>query len=422
MKVLYFIVGCLIPLPIFYDLILGTVLAQKALENQYFIGFPAPVPIGIFSVMLLGLFSLLAAKFKQPQYRGMSFDFWGAVLLGSIFLVLAWSSLDIFRVISLVFPFGAMIFVYLYSRTTILFTYSIKGYIFGSVLLITSHVISIVFFDLGSGAQVTSAMYFSSIFGNSIYQAGISYSAVLSFFACTLIVIGCGARRISSQAMFITLAMLVYVILGYGARKAVLLDLFVLFIVFNLISLPSLITRLRIPKITLRAFFIIGLAMIYLLYYSAFFERELSYANAVAQRGSAYEIFWLTMSKSSVIEFLFGHGGDWGGYSNIFLELIYRLGVMGLMLFMVSFILLMKFVGTSVLLHFKVDEQSARMDYPLKIWIVFLVLSMVMSNSINMNLQLPYYVLNILFVSLAYLHWTREGVFRRSILSSSKDI
>jgi len=86
-----------------------------------------------------------------------------------------------------------MIFVYLYSRTTILFTYSIKGYIFGSVLLITSHVISIVFFDLGSGAQVTSAMYFSSIFGNSIYQAGISYSAVLSFFACTLIVIGCGS-------------------------------------------------------------------------------------------------------------------------------------------------------------------------------------------------------------------------------------
>ena len=89
MRVLYFIFGCLIPLPIFYDLILGTFLVQKAIENEYFTGFPAPVPIGIFSVILLGLFSLLAAKSKQPQYRGMRIDLWGAVLLSTIFFTLA---------------------------------------------------------------------------------------------------------------------------------------------------------------------------------------------------------------------------------------------------------------------------------------------------------------------------------------------
>jgi len=413
MRVLYFIFGCLVPLPIFYDLILGTFLVQKAIENEYFIGFPAPVPIGIFAVILLGLFSLLAAKFKQPQYKGMRIDLWGAVLLSTIFFILAFSSLNILRVISLAFPFGAMIFVYLYSRTTMLFNYSIKGYIFALASLILSHIISIIFFDFGSSELVNDAMLFSSIFGNSIYQAAISYSAVLSFFACTLIVIGCAAKRISLQVTFITLAILVYVILGYGARKAVLLDLFVLFMVFTLVSFPSLLARLQIHKITIRAVFIIGLAMVYLIIYSAFSERELDYAYAVAQRGGAYEVFWQSMSNSSVIEFFFGHGGNWGGYSNIFLELIYRLGVMGFMLFMLSFILLMKFVGTSVLLNFTADKQSIRMDYHLKVWVVFLVLSLVTSNSINMNLQLPYYVLNILFVSLAYLHWIRKGVVRR---------
>ena len=413
MKVLYFIVGWLIPLPIFYDLILGIVLLQKAVDPDYFIGFLAPVPIAIFSLALLGLFSLLAGKFREPLYKGRRNDLRFAVVLSGIFFVLALSSLDILRVISLAFPFGALIFVYLYSRTTTLFTYSIKGYFFSLASMITAHVISIVFFDFNYSGQVTNYMLFSSIFGNKIYQAAISYSAVLSFFACMLIAAGFAAKRISSRVMFITLAILVYVILGYGARKAVLLDLFVLFMVFTVISLPRLLMHMRIRKDTLRAFLMIGVLMIYLLYYTAFSERLLSYAQVVAQRGGAYETFWQDMSNASVIEVFFGHGGGWGGYSNIFIELIYRLGVMGFMLFVASFILSMKFVGTSVLLHFTTAKQAVRMDYHLKVWVVFLVLSMMASNSINMNLQLPYYVVNILFVSLAYLYWTREGVVGR---------
>ena len=183
MKVLYFIVGCLIPLPIFYDLILGTVLLQKAVDPDYFIGFLAPVPIAIFSLALLGLFSLLAGKFREPLNKGRRNDLWLAVILSGIFFVLALSSLDMLRVISLAFPFGALIFVHLYSRTKTLFTYSIKGYIFSTALMIISHVISIVFFDFNYSGQVTSHMLFSSIFGNKIYQAVISYSAVLSFIA-----------------------------------------------------------------------------------------------------------------------------------------------------------------------------------------------------------------------------------------------
>ena len=413
MKVLYFIVGCLIPLPIFYDLILGTVLLQKAVDPDYFIGFLAPVPIAIFSLALLGLFSLLAGKFREPLNKGRRNDLWLAVILSGIFFVLALSSLDMLRVISLAFPFGALIFVHLYSRTKTLFTYSIKGYIFSTALMIISHVISIVFFDFNYSGQVTSHMLFSSIFGNKIYQAGISYSAVLSFIACTLIVAGVAAKGVSSRVMFITLAILVYVILGYGARKAVLLDLSLLVVAFTLISLPRLLMHMRIRKYTLGAFLLISALMIYLVYYSAFSERVISYAESVTQRGGAYEVFWQNMSNASVIEVFFGHGGGWGGYSNIFVELIYRLGVIGFMLFVVSFILSLKFVGTSLQLHFITAKQTKRMDYHLKVWVMFLVLSMLASNIINMNLQLPYYVVNILFVSLVYLYWNREGVVAR---------
>ena len=49
------ITGAMIPIPLFYDLVLGN-FWFKAIENEYFLGFLAPVPIGIVSIPFLAYF------------------------------------------------------------------------------------------------------------------------------------------------------------------------------------------------------------------------------------------------------------------------------------------------------------------------------------------------------------------------------
>ena len=56
-------------------------------------------------------------------------------------------------------------------------------------------------------------------------------------------------------------------------------------------------------------------------------SRDISLAVALAQRSGAYESFF----QISLFDFLFGYQSGWGGYSNFFVELIVRTGLVGLL-------------------------------------------------------------------------------------------
>ena len=50
----------------------------------------------------------------------------------------------------------------------------------------------------------------------------------------------------------------------------------------------------------------------------------------MGQREGHYTIFYNRIIDANFLQLLFvGHGGGWGGLSNIYLEIIYRLGILG---------------------------------------------------------------------------------------------
>jgi hypothetical protein len=415
MKILYFTLGALIPLPVFFNLLTGEILIQEASLNNYLAGFGAPVPIGTFAVVLLGLAAVIVKRNTlrdKVSKKGLI----ASISLGVIFLICALVSIDLLRVVSLIFPFAVVIFVYLFSRTNALFAYSMKGYLYAVILFVVAHALSITVYE--AGGTDNKILLFSSFFGYSLYQSLISYSAVMSFFGCSLIILySSPGSPIRGIGYFILIGLIFY-ILGYGERKAVLLDLFVLFVSYILVESVGILFSLRIHKSGVSAITFLGVIVLYLLFFSGFAERDLSYGVAIAQRGGAYEEFWNSMSNATVVGLIFGHGGGWGGYSNIFVELIFRLGLLGVLCFLISIVLLMRFVGTELLKYFAIGSHFNRVDFHFKVWFTFFVLSLLSANSVNMDLQLPYYVINIAFISLSYLRWTKRDVLGKSLSDS----
>jgi hypothetical protein len=419
MKILYFILGAIIPLPIFLNLLTGEILILKTSLDNYLFSFGAPVPLGMFAIVLLGMLSVVVKR-NSLREKGSKKGLIISIVLGGMFLIHALLSLDFLRVVSLILPFGAVIFVLFFYRINTLFTYSMKGYFFAMSLFVVAHALSITIYEV-SEIMENKMLLFTSFFGYAIYQALVSYSAVLSFFGCSLVILtsmpGSPMRRIGS----LVLLMMIFYILGYGARKAVLLDVFMLCISFMLVGVGGVLIRLRLQKAMLNAYVLLGVTVLYLLFFSGLAERDLSYSVAVSQRGGAYEEFWKSMLNSSVVDFVFGHGGGWGGYSNIFVELIYRLGLFGVLCYLLSLVLLLKRVGAKLLRHFVTGGYFNRIDYHFKVWFTFLVLSLLAANSVNMSLQLPYYVINIAFISLFFLQRTKEFMLVRNSRSLKGD-
>ncbi|WP_372763568.1 hypothetical protein [Litorivivens sp.] len=400
MRAVYYLIGAMIPLPLFCNVLTGEFLIQKATAQNYLVNFGAPVPVGMFAVLMLGFFVVLMKAMATFDRSARKTSLFMPLIVAGVFFIYAIQSIDILRVISLVFPFLAIVFVCLYADARQLFSCSIKGYITSFSALVLIHSAYIVL-GLLNGSDDKSIL-FSSFFGYTIYQAFISYSAVLSFFGCTLVVLACMPAVPMWQRLRLFLVIVAtFFILGCGSRKAVLLDMFALLAACAMLGFVKVLFRFRLDKMNMLVALVLVCLCVYLLLFSEFANRELSYDMAVAQRGGAYQEFAVLMRNASPLEILLGFGGSWGGYSNIFVELIVRLGVLGIFLFIASLIYVMKVASEQFALGFPVHH---RLKYSTKVWAVFFILSIIFSNGVNMNLQLPYYVVNIAFVSLYFIY------------------
>lgn len=400
MRFIYFLLGALIPLPVFCNLRTGEILIQRASLDNYLYSFGIPVPIGFFSIALLGMAAVVGRMLKRDGLKSINRELLSAVVLAVVFLIYAaLRSLDLVRILSLLFPFAALLFVYLFQKFHALFRFSLLGYLTSLFALVLSHAVSIVVFE-NAGVE-NKILLFSSYFGYSIYQSLLSYSAVLSFLGCTLIVQFFMPVSTNRRVGYLLVIAATFFVLGYGQRKAVLLDIFILFCSFGLFCFLTLCSRFRIPRSYLKATLFIAALMGYLVMISGFSERALTYEVAIAQRGGAYSEFWYAISTATISDLLFGFGGGWGGYSNIFVELVIRIGLIGMTLFISSLLMLARFSGRKLFAQLISRPVGVR-NRGLSVWLVFMILSIIASNSVNMNLQLPYYVINLGFISLAF--------------------
>ena len=244
---------------------------------------------------------------------------------------------------------------------------------------------------------------FQSIFGFFIYQSLISYSAILSVIVCVSLYHAVISRQKKMFYLMLLLGLLSLFLVILGQRKAFVLDLGLMGLCLSFYLGRNAFIRGSISATSFWTLVTMLFLAIFTLLYS-FADRSTNLLDsAIEQRGFAYIELAEKLSSGSLNEFLFGYIPGWGGYSNFFIELILRLGFVGTLLYFIAIFCALKFSVSSAA---KIGMSTphgvfrARRD---AVWLFFIV-SILLASSINMNLQLPYYTQNMIFIYLIFVY------------------
>lgn len=391
-----FLCGIIVPLPIFFDLLTFNLFINKISENEYSSNNGISIPIGIFSIIFLLLFNIRNVKLLIifNKFTALSF----------ILLFICFINIDLLRLISIFFPLlYILILIGVASNKIILKNISI-GYLLGVCILIFGH-FSYIFINYET---FDSTYLFYTFYSYEIYQALISYSAVLSMLANTFLILSYLNYKNKLFFIFITLSLISFFIVSMGMRKAALFDLILscilllCFIFFDLFN-----RKINFLKIV---FLIFILALIYfLIFISPLSHRELDFEFAYDQRGNAYEFFLNFVDNLSFIQLLFGQELEWGGYSNFFIQLFLSIGIIGSSIYAFLIIFL------AILFYKNLFFPSQHLNKFEKYWfILFVLFSFVASNFINMNLQLPFYIINLSFIIIFFSFFYNSFILKKS--------
>ena len=411
MNRLYYFLGVIIPIPLFFDLSSLSFVVQRlafvGLDN-YAIGFGAPVPIGILTFALVAPLSVFYIKGK---IHAISVEALTLVFLLMFFIVLSVLNIGMIKTLMLLFPFWCMYFVIALTKNIRAYEKIYSGYIASFLFFVLLHFFSVLYYNFNGERE--GFFLFNSIFSILIYQASISYSAVLSYAAVTLTIFATYKSNYSQRIPIYFFVFIILFLLSLGARKAVLLDIGILFLLLLSFDFIRVVRTSKIKKTHVVILFLFPILVFVLLSFTDFSNRVISWEAVVAQRGGAYNNFFSLMANSDLTQVLLGHGGDWGGFSNIYVEMIYRLGVVSFLLYFIAFFISLVIVRKKIKYLFNFDKS----DYYFSIWFWFTVLTIALSNMFNMNLQLPYYSINLTMIMMTFLCQTKNTTPReRSIL------
>ncbi len=145
--------------------------------------------------------------------------------------------------------------------------------------------------------------------------------------------------------------------------------------------------------------------------------REITLNNALDQRGDSYDVFLGELQNLSFLQVLLGYASGWGGYSNFIVELIARSGFIGMFAYVLGLTFAARrFYGVLFLL----TGDKARMisgDFYMKSWFAFALGSLIVGNLVNLNIQLPYFIINFLMINICFLYFYSR-YFPEKFLSS----
>jgi len=405
MNILYYFLGAIIPIPFFFDLYSSSFFVQllsscsdNCIPKEYGAGsygsIFAPLPIGIITFALVAFFSVIHTK----KILIISKELLTLTFLLMIFTVLSILNIGIVKTLMLLFPFLCMCFAVGLTKNTRVYKKVGSGYIASFVFFVSLHALSTLYLII-NGVMGTFFL-FNSIFGIQIYQASVSYSAVLSYAAITLFFFSRYKRAFSPKIIFFII--IIFLLLSLGARKAVLLDIGILYLLFFFsICIRSAISLKIKKKVIILPFLPI---LFYVAFsFSNFSSRDISLNYALLQRAETYEVYFELMGNADLTQLLLGFGGSWGGFSNFYLEMIYRLGFLGFLFYVIAFLIGLLIVRK----HIKYLFNFNNYDNYFLLWLWFSILTVVLSNVFNMNLQLPYYSMNFTMIMMIFLYRTK---------------
>ena len=407
MNRLYYFLGVMIPIPLFFNLDSLSFIVQLSSFSGYISGFGAPVPIGILTFVLVVSLSVFYIKGKIHAIS-ISIEVLILIFFLMFFIVLSILNIGIIRTLMLLFPFWCMYFVTALTKNIRVYEKICSGYLVSFLFFILLHFFSTLYFTFNGVRE--SFLLFNSIFGIVIYQASVSYSAVLSYATVTLFILSLYKSDLSQKIPIYFFIFIILFLLSLGARKAVLLDVGILFLLLFSYNFVRAVRASIITKTSVMILFLFPALFALLL--SAFrSNRSISLEGAVGQRVEPYNIFFSLMNNADLTQILIGHGGGWGGFSNIYVDMIYRLGVVGFLLYFTAFFIGLIIVRKKIKYLFNFDKS----DYYFSIWFWFTILTIVLSNMFNMNLQLPYYSINLTMIMMTFLYRTKNVAYTDSI-------
>ena len=410
MRVLFFILGVLIPLPIFINVLTGEIIIEHS--YSYSASYGAPVPIGTFVSFIIGILAVVLHIFSSNGLSRRNIILLNICFsLTILFFIYSLKSVELLRGVSIIVPFALLLFLFVFCKNNYPYRYSMKGYSVGLILFIFLHAVSNIKWTITD--QHVSSGLLTNFFGLAIYQALVSYSAVLSYMGCTFVLLFFLEKKLLNRLGYLVIIATVYYVVSFGARKAVILDIVILMASTILVMFWLILTTRRIIfKTGLGVAIAVFMIMIYILKYSSFIEyRELSVEHTIGQRWPMVLLFIETLKGSTIIEVLIGQSGKrWAGYSNFFISLILSLGVLGMLLYFTTLVFWMKLLIRNNLFYMLV---KIRNNLIFKIWSLFVVISIIAANIVNMNFQIPYYMLNIVFISLLFINRVENSLSRK---------
>ncbi|MAD95615.1 MAG: hypothetical protein CML33_09010 [Rhodobacteraceae bacterium] len=398
MRALFFICGFTLPFPMFIDIHQWELVIHRLYEDGYLVHAGMPVPVGVFSSALI--FALGAAHGLRRRFPQKTWFYFGAALLSMIsFALYASWSLTIPRVLSLMLPTASCICLALFLAVPALVLASLRGFLLGLFAVLLLHTASALY-ELVNYYE-GNAFLFSSFFGFQIYQALISYSAILSILVCASLYHALIIRRKRLAFQMLIMAVLALFLVILGQRKAFVMDLALMTLCFFLYLTRSVFARAGFSFTSLlTAGSLLSISALTLIF--SFRDRsEDLLGSALEQRGGLYVIFVNKLRSGGLEELLFGFEPGWGGYSNLFIEMILRLGFVGLSLYLVSILYSVKLTLTAAARLTANDSIDFIRGSRRPLWLFF-VLSTIAANIINMNLQLPFYTINLIFIFLLF--------------------
>lgn len=392
------LLSTLISIPLFFDLVYFDFVYS---ESPFGHETKFPIPVGLFAFCFLMVFFYLFSIFKGSSYQHvLSGNIRYFIVVGVIFLFfngIFISGLSFVRLFQLVLPllffFLLSVFKDEYKNRTFFFIGVFSFSIFTSL-----HLLSLVVFS--EELLKVSSLEFPMFFGASIYQSLVSYPAVLSLYFTLFIFLYFSDVTGWFTKVFIVFSLFVVCFLMLlSARKSVFIEIGWVLFVLLFISPWFLKTKKKlgywlVDFLLILSFITIASALVWL---TPSLERISSSFVNNTFTGGRLEIFSsaIDIISSDLTGFLFGFGG--GGYSfhNFFLDLIFRLGLISA----IVYLLILASIGYCLYCKIASSGITIRLFS-----FVCIVGQLFIQLLVNSPLTQPYYVVNYCFVLLCLIY------------------
>lgn len=385
----YLVLGFLCPWPLFFDVQDLSPIVLNFTPEDYTLGFDdkVPVPLGLFTLTLF----ILLVSIQRGFFLSTAIKCLPVLLVGYAFF----HEIGDARFVSLFLPIIFLAYCYRITMSLNALNEFVKGYLIGTSLFYLLYFLSSLYLFVFT--QIDPLVHGYGLFIFEIYQFFVTVSAIASLvYGISLICLMLpNSNQHNLRFLLYTIFFLTPCLFYFALRKAALAESLVAF------CLASVMVLFFRQFSTLKNFLLAAYAG---LVYSSFYItitniRDVSLEGAKDQRLDAYQIFLNEIERTDLYGLLFGYTTGFGGYSNLFVDLVARGGLLGTAFYSIVFILviakifLMMLPKRSQIYYFQKKMVGVLL-------IIYFMVSIIIGNMANLNLVVPYYSINLLCIIL----------------------